>query len=111
MEIMIADHVKSWKNHGIVFLNFCGNPVIRLHATKLIALAIRPNNTNIYLSLKTCSGRSIGPGLRGSFKPPFETKLFHFHGEFSGKMYGLLVRIKLCFLDPYNIFVWVSVLA
>ena len=22
-----VDHVKSWKNHGIVFLNFCGNPV------------------------------------------------------------------------------------
>ena len=21
----IADHGKSWKNHGIVFLNFCGN--------------------------------------------------------------------------------------
>ena len=38
----IADHGKSWKNHGLVFLNFCGNPVIRLHAIKLIALAIRP---------------------------------------------------------------------
>ena len=24
----IVDHGKSWKNHGIVFLNFCGNPVI-----------------------------------------------------------------------------------
>ena len=23
-----VDHRKSWKNHGIVFLNFCGNPVI-----------------------------------------------------------------------------------
>ena len=22
----IKDHGKSWKNHGIVFLNFCGNP-------------------------------------------------------------------------------------
>ena len=22
----IADHGKSWENHGIVFLNFCGNP-------------------------------------------------------------------------------------
>ena len=21
-----VDHGKSWKNHGIVFLNFCGNP-------------------------------------------------------------------------------------
>ena len=25
----IVDHGKSWKNHGIVFLNFCGNPVLR----------------------------------------------------------------------------------
>ena len=25
----IVGHGKSWKNHGIVFLNFCGNPVIR----------------------------------------------------------------------------------
>ena len=25
----IVDHGKSWKNHGIVFLNFCGNPDIR----------------------------------------------------------------------------------
>ena len=24
----IVDHEKSLKNHGIVFLNFCGNPVI-----------------------------------------------------------------------------------
>ena len=24
----IVDHGKSWKNHGILFLNFCGNPVI-----------------------------------------------------------------------------------
>ena len=23
----IVDHGKSWKNHGILFLNFCGNPV------------------------------------------------------------------------------------
>ena len=25
----IVDHGKSWINHGIVFLNFCGNPEIR----------------------------------------------------------------------------------
>ena len=25
-ESYIVDHGKSWKNHGIVFLNFCGNP-------------------------------------------------------------------------------------
>ena len=24
----IVDHGKSWKNHGIVFSNFCGNSVI-----------------------------------------------------------------------------------
>ena len=24
----IVDHGESWKNHGIVFLNFCGNPDI-----------------------------------------------------------------------------------
>ena len=24
----IVDHGKSWKNHGIVFLNFCGNPAL-----------------------------------------------------------------------------------
>ena len=23
----IVDHGKSWKNHGIAFLNFCGSPV------------------------------------------------------------------------------------
>ena len=28
----IVDHGKSWKNHGIVFLNFCGNPA---YATNL----------------------------------------------------------------------------
>ena len=22
----IVDHGKSWKHHGIMFLNFCGNP-------------------------------------------------------------------------------------
>ena len=26
----IADHGKSWKNQGIVFLNFCGNPEVWL---------------------------------------------------------------------------------
>ena len=28
----IADHGKSLKYHGIVFLNFCGNPAIWKHA-------------------------------------------------------------------------------
>ena len=26
----IVDHGKPWKNHGIVFLNFCGNPVMNM---------------------------------------------------------------------------------
>ena len=26
MEITLLIMKKSWKNHGIVFLNFCGNP-------------------------------------------------------------------------------------
>ena len=26
----IVDHGKSWKNHGIVFLIFCGNPANKL---------------------------------------------------------------------------------
>ena len=25
----IVDLGKSWKNHGIVFLNFCGNPAVK----------------------------------------------------------------------------------
>ena len=26
----IVDHGKSWKNHGILFLNFCGNPGLNM---------------------------------------------------------------------------------
>ena len=26
----IVERGKSWKNHGIVFLNLCGNPVISI---------------------------------------------------------------------------------
>ena len=26
----IVDHGYSWKNHGIVFFNFCGNPVLHI---------------------------------------------------------------------------------
>ena len=41
-----ADQGKSWKNHGIVFLNFCGNPVVRMlifakKQTKISYLQIR----------------------------------------------------------------------
>ena len=28
----IVDHGKSWKNHGIVFSNFCGNPAKCFHS-------------------------------------------------------------------------------
>ena len=28
MEITILILEKSWKNHGILFFNFCGNPVM-----------------------------------------------------------------------------------
>ena len=31
----IDDHGKSWQNHGIMFLNFCGNPGIRSLARAL----------------------------------------------------------------------------
>ena len=37
----IVDHGKSWKNHGIVFSNFCGNP--DLHTLYIIGgLLSRP---------------------------------------------------------------------
>ena len=32
----IVDHGKSWKNHGIVILNFCGNPVYSIEAHMLV---------------------------------------------------------------------------
>ena len=33
----IVDHGKSWKNHGIVFLNFCGNPGCTCYIKNLVA--------------------------------------------------------------------------
>ena len=30
----IVDHGKSWKNHGIVFLNICGNPEFKAVSTE-----------------------------------------------------------------------------
>ena len=36
-----ADHGKSWKNHGIVFLNFCGNPVtFKYHNLRIQSLIL-----------------------------------------------------------------------
>ena len=40
----IVDHGKSWKNHGIVILNFCGNPamsIVSLHVfVHLVGLSV-----------------------------------------------------------------------
>ena len=33
----IVDHGKSWKNHGIVILNFCGNPALEINSIALIS--------------------------------------------------------------------------
>ena len=42
----MVDHGKSWKNHGIVFLNFCGNPAV---CKELIALDYKDAQlTNFY---------------------------------------------------------------
>ena len=32
----IVDHGKSWKNHGIVFSNFCGNLVYTTFSIKMV---------------------------------------------------------------------------
>ena len=32
----IVDHGKSWKNHGIVFLNFCGNNAIATFVKRIL---------------------------------------------------------------------------
>ena len=34
----IDDHGKTWKNHGIVFLNFCGNPELKLFCYYIITI-------------------------------------------------------------------------
>ena len=41
----IVDHGKSWKNHGIVFLNFCANPVIHTEEKTYIYLLKRQNSS------------------------------------------------------------------
>ena len=51
-ENYIVDHGKSWKNHGIVFLNFCGNPGFihdgTLHIPVISKLYISvPENINV----------------------------------------------------------------
>ena len=39
MEITLLIMEKSWKNHGIVFLNFCGNPVLLILQISYLVLA------------------------------------------------------------------------
>ena len=40
-------------------------------------------------------------GVGGSFEPPFETKLFHFHGEFSEKSEKIMKnQVKLTNQTP-----------
>ena len=40
-----VDHGKSWKIHGIVFLNFCANPVIHTEEKTYIYLLLRKNSS------------------------------------------------------------------
>ena len=42
----IVDHGKSWKNHGIVFMNFCGNPEMGKYGQKSLE--------NFHLSVVFC---------------------------------------------------------
>ena len=44
----IADHGKSWINHGIAFLKFHGNPVI--HVTQFYCIKV--NESFVYCSQK-----------------------------------------------------------
>ena len=44
-----VDHGKSWKNYGIVFLNFCGNP----DPWFLIILKLRSSSLRLHLVFPT----------------------------------------------------------
>ena len=40
----IVHHGKSWKNHGSVFLNFCGNPEIQTPLrANMVSLCVDPD--------------------------------------------------------------------
>ena len=43
----IVDHGKSWNNHGIVFLNLCGNPVLGWPRLSIHLLLTYEISTNI----------------------------------------------------------------
>ena len=63
----IFDHEKSWKKHGIVFLNFCGNLAITsrffIFLRTGIAVEHRSNLTNTSGKVFHQSGRSL-KGMR-----------------------------------------------
>ena len=44
----IVSHGKSWKNHGIVFLNFCGNPAIYNLPFQSLWYHIRKKNPSVH---------------------------------------------------------------
>ena len=48
----IVDHRKSWKNHGNVFFNFCGNPVSHF-STKTYVVGTQKNRLNETVLLST----------------------------------------------------------
>ena len=44
----IVNHEKSWKNHGIVVLNFCGNPAIYNLNFQSLWRHIRKKNPSVH---------------------------------------------------------------
>ena len=49
MKITLLIMEESWKNHGILFLNFCGNPVIS-HWALYLTLGDKRNDWALYLT-------------------------------------------------------------
>ena len=58
----IVNHRKSWKNHGIVFFNFCWNPVMSATDESMNGLSsgqllkMVPSLENLYDKLTDCFG-------------------------------------------------------
>ena len=44
MEITLMIMEKSWENHGILFLNFCGNPVLHWY---MVLVDLSPNTVSL----------------------------------------------------------------
>ena len=51
----IVDRGKSWKNHGIVVLNLCGNPVIIWASRSDTLTFVHANNKGAYQPALLCS--------------------------------------------------------